>query len=117
MVGVSKIVFGNAQEMKMLAFSLNLDYESAEHIPFYLNNINRVTVSISNSESKDWLSTNGIFVMTQGGQGPAIVVWGHGESVKVIFKILQIESISNQADSAILSRRIGRLAEIFKMRN
>ncbi|XP_033216717.1 adenosine kinase-like [Belonocnema kinseyi] len=83
MVGISKIVFGNAQEMKMLAFSLNIHYEDAAHIPFYLNSINKVTVSISSSESKDWLSTDGIFVMTQGGQGPAIAVWGHGQSVQV----------------------------------
>ena len=87
MVGMSKIVFGNKDEMVALAQCLRMDYDHVLSIPLLLNSINRVTVSVSNSESKDWLSNNGIFVMTQGGEGPAIAVWGQGQSAQVIFII------------------------------
>ena len=83
MVGLAKIVFGNANEMIALANSLNLKFESPTDIPFLLNNLKGVTVNASNSSSNDWLLSDGIFVMTQGGSDPAIVVWGQGNSAQI----------------------------------
>ncbi|XP_011501475.1 PREDICTED: adenosine kinase [Ceratosolen solmsi marchali] len=83
MVGIAKIVFGNAKEMIALANSLNLEFENVTDIPFLLNNLKSVTISASNSLSSDWLSNDSIFVMTQGGADPAIIVWGQGCSAQV----------------------------------
>jgi adenosine kinase len=83
MVGIAKIVFGNVKEMTALANSLNLEFENVIDIPFLLNNLKSVTINASNSLSSDWLSNDCIFVMTQGGSEPAIVVWGQGSSAQV----------------------------------
>lgn len=86
MVGLSKIVFGNAREMTALAKALNIKFDNVADIPFLLNSSKRVTVGVSSTERSkdDWLADNDIFVMTQGGSAPAIVVWGQGNSVQVI---------------------------------
>ncbi|KAJ8668287.1 hypothetical protein QAD02_009950 [Eretmocerus hayati] len=83
MVGLSKIVIGNDREMTALANSLNLKFENTTDIPFLLNNLKRVTVNASNSSSSDWSMSDGIFIMTQGGSDPAIIVWGQGNSAQV----------------------------------
>ncbi|XP_014230925.1 adenosine kinase-like [Trichogramma pretiosum] len=83
MVGLSKIVFGNVKEMIALANLLDLKFETPTDIPFLLNNLKGVTVNASNSFSSEWLMSDSIFVMTQGGMDPAIVVWGHGDSAQV----------------------------------
>lgn len=83
MVGLSKIVFGNAQEMIALANALEVEFDSPAEIPFLLNKLKSVSVSASNSSSDDWLQSN-IFVMTQGGSEPAIVVWGQEKSAQVL---------------------------------
>ncbi|KAF7993608.1 hypothetical protein HCN44_010203 [Aphidius gifuensis] len=85
MVGLSKIVFGNTREMTALAKALNLKFDNVADIPFLLNSSKRVTVGVSSAShtSGDWLMDNDIFVMTQGGTAPAIVVWGHGHSAQV----------------------------------
>ncbi|KAG7204790.1 hypothetical protein KM043_005197 [Ampulex compressa] len=83
MVGHAKIVFGNAREMAALAQALNIKYEEVIDIPFLLNRLKEITVNVSSSTNKDWLSDDGIFVMSQGGSAPAIVVWGKGQSVQV----------------------------------
>ncbi|XP_034935972.1 adenosine kinase-like [Chelonus insularis] len=85
MVGLSKIVFGNAREMTALAKALNLKFDNVADIPFLLNSSKRVTVGVSSAacSSDDWLIDNDIFVMTQGGSAPAIVVWGQGHSAQV----------------------------------
>ncbi|XP_008556442.1 uncharacterized protein LOC103577541 [Microplitis demolitor] len=85
MVGLSKIVFGNAREMTALAKALNIKFDNVADIPFLLNSSKRVTVGVSSTERSkdDWLADNDIFVMTQGGSAPAIVVWGQGNSVQV----------------------------------
>ncbi|XP_058800713.1 adenosine kinase-like [Phymastichus coffea] len=78
MVGLANIIFGNVEEMIALAESLNLQYSNSADIPFLLNNLKRVTVNASNSCSNNWLISDSIVVMTQGGSDPAIVVWGQG---------------------------------------
>lgn len=85
MVGLSKIVFGNTREMTALAKALNLKFDNVADIPFLLNSSKRVTVGVSSAShtSGDWLMDNDIFVMTQGGTAPAIIVWGHGHSAQV----------------------------------
>ncbi|KAK0170557.1 hypothetical protein PV328_008394 [Microctonus aethiopoides] len=85
MVGLAKIVFGNAREMTALAKALNLKFDKVAEIPFLLNSSKRVTVGVSSAtcSSENWLVDNDIFVMTQGGSAPAIVVWGHGHSVQI----------------------------------
>ncbi|KAK0178521.1 hypothetical protein PV327_007403 [Microctonus hyperodae] len=85
MVGLAKIVFGNAREMTALAKALDLKFDKVAEIPFLLNSSKRVTVGVSSAtcSSEDWLVDNDIFVMTQGGSAPAIVVWGHGHSVQI----------------------------------
>ncbi|XP_015120230.1 adenosine kinase 2 [Diachasma alloeum] len=84
MVGLAKIVFGNAREMKALAKALSLQFENVTDIPFLLNSSKRVTVSVASANiEEDWLTDNDIFVMTQGGSAPAIVVWGDGRSAQV----------------------------------
>ncbi|XP_001599233.2 adenosine kinase-like isoform X2 [Nasonia vitripennis] len=83
MVGLAKIVFGNVEEMKALANSLNLKFDNPTDIPFLLNNLKGVSVNASNSSSGNWLMSDGIFVMTQGDVNPAIVVWGQGQSAQI----------------------------------
>ncbi|XP_015609110.1 adenosine kinase isoform X2 [Cephus cinctus] len=83
MVGLAKIVFGNAREMIALAQALDLKFDDVTDIPFLLNNLKRVTVGVSSLSNKDWLSDEGVFIMTQGGSSPAIAVWGQGQSVQV----------------------------------
>lgn len=85
MVGHAKIVFGNAREMIALAQALNVKYDDVTDIPFLLNSLKRITVDVSSANSKDWLTDDGIFVMTRGGCAPAIIVWGKGQSVQVRF--------------------------------
>lgn len=86
MVGLAKIVFGNAREMTALAKALNLKFRNVADIPFLLNSSKRVTVGVSSAActSNEWLTDNDIFVMTQGGSAPAIVVWGQGHFVQVL---------------------------------
>ncbi|XP_046431503.1 adenosine kinase-like isoform X1 [Neodiprion fabricii] len=88
MVGLSGIVFGNAREMTALARVLNLQFNNVQEIPFLLNNLKRVTVGASSKNDGNWLSDEGIIVMTQGGKSPAIVVWGEGESAQITFQVL-----------------------------
>ncbi|XP_011300901.1 adenosine kinase [Fopius arisanus] len=84
MVGLAKIVFGNAREMTALANALNIQFENVTDIPFLLNSSKRVAVSVASANIEDdWLTNNDIFVMTQGGSAPAIVVWGEGHSAQV----------------------------------
>lgn len=83
MVGHAKIVFGNAREMIALAQALNVKYDDVTDIPFLLNSLKRITVDVSSGNSKDWLTDDGIFIMTRGGCAPAIIVWGKGQSVQV----------------------------------
>lgn len=107
MVGLAKIVFGNAREMTALAKALNLKYDKIADIPFLLNRSKRVTVGVSSSAAanEDWLADNDIFVMTQGGSAPAIVVWGDGQSVQVYFYEKKINLahllINSRVDDAI----------------
>ncbi|KAL6425938.1 hypothetical protein ACFW04_008919 [Cataglyphis niger] len=83
MVGHAKIVFGNAREMIALAQALNVKYDDVTDIPFLLNSLKRITVDVSSGHSKDWLTDDGIFIMTRGGCAPAIIVWGKGQSVQI----------------------------------
>lgn len=83
MVGLSKIVFGNSKEMAALANSLDIKFEDTNEIPILLNNLKRKTRNISSDSSDSWLSSDDIFVMSQGGSDPAIVVWGQSESAEV----------------------------------
>ncbi|XP_018339253.1 PREDICTED: adenosine kinase-like isoform X2 [Trachymyrmex septentrionalis] len=83
MVGHAKIVFGNVREMIALAQALNVKYDDVADIPFLLNSLKRITMDVSSANSKDWLADDGIFIMTRGGCGPAIIVWGRGQSVQV----------------------------------
>ncbi|KAG8037587.1 hypothetical protein G9C98_005798 [Cotesia typhae] len=68
-----------------LAKALNIKFDNVADIPFLLNSSKRVTVGVSSTERSkdDWLADNDIFVITQGGSAPAIVVWGQGNSVQV----------------------------------
>lgn len=101
MVGQSKIVFGNAQEMMALANALDVEFESAAEIPSLLNKLTRVSQNASNSTSNDWLQSD-IFVMTQGGSEPAIVVWGKEESAQVSpIKVSSIVDTTGAGDSLV----------------
>ncbi|XP_043473272.1 adenosine kinase 2-like [Leptopilina heterotoma] len=113
MVGMSRIVFGNVNEMKALAQFLNIQFQSVENIPFLLNSVTRVTVNISDTESKDWLSTSGVFVMTQGGDGPATVVWGQGNSAQVhpIIPKAPIIDTTGAGDSLVAGFLAGVIAQ------
>lgn len=82
MVGLSKIVFGNAQEMMALANALEVEYDCPAEIPFLLNKLKSVSLNASCSSSENWLHSD-VFVMTQGGNEPAIVVWGKEKSAQV----------------------------------
>ena len=111
MVGLAKIVFGNVKEMIALANLLDLKFETPTDIPFLLNNLKGVTVNASNSFSSDWLMSDGIFVMTQGGMDPAIVVWGHGDSAQVspYTPILPVRDTTGAGDALVAGFLAGLL--------
>lgn len=69
--------------MAALAKTLNISYEDVTCIPFLLNKLKKVGIDVSNADNKDWLKNDDIFVMTQGGSAPAIMVWGQGQSCEV----------------------------------
>lgn len=83
MVGYANIVFGNAREMEALAQSLNVTYDDVTDIPFLLNSLKRITVNVCDTIDQNWLRHGGVFIMSQGGSAPAIVVWGRSQSAQV----------------------------------
>lgn len=85
MVRLSKIIFGNAKEMSALATAFNLKFENINDLPFLLSKFINGSVDGHCLGGENWLTNeHTIFVMTQGGSSPAIVVWGQGESNEVI---------------------------------
>ncbi|XP_066590352.1 uncharacterized protein [Prorops nasuta] len=113
MVGMAKIVFGNAREMTALAQALNLKFDDVYDIPIQLNNLKRITVDASNIASKDWLSDDSSFVMTHGGSAPSMIVWGKGENHKAnpIVSSDPILNTTGAGDSFVAGFLAGILAQ------
>ncbi|CAK9809858.1 Adenosine kinase [Anthophora quadrimaculata] len=82
-IGYANVVFGNAREMEALAQSLNVAYDNVTDIPFLLNSLTNITVSVSNTLNANWVRHGRVFVMSQGESAPAIAVWGKSQSVQV----------------------------------
>ncbi|KOC66165.1 Adenosine kinase [Habropoda laboriosa] len=82
-VGYANIVFGNVREMEALAQSLNVTYDNVTDIPFLLNALTNITVSVSSTLNENWVHHGRVFVMSQGESAPVIAVWGKNQSVQV----------------------------------
>ncbi|XP_012279852.1 adenosine kinase [Orussus abietinus] len=112
MVGLARIVFGNAREMTALAQALNINYDDVTDIPFLLNNLKRVTIGVSSAARKEWYSNDSVFVMTQGGSAPAIVVWGQGQCTQVQPETLKVPVVdtTGAGDALVAGFLAGMLA-------
>ncbi|XP_014212569.1 adenosine kinase-like [Copidosoma floridanum] len=110
-IAYSNIVFGNVGEYQALAARYPIEYDRPTDIPFHLNTMAAVGRDWEHKCGRSWLSRSSCFVLSQGGNGPAICVYGENNFVE--YKIptnITVKDTTGAGDALVAGFLAGVLA-------